>query len=255
MGGDANWETSDMAKFSIAYNTSLTAVTPPALDNPYRDESGTASTDSHAVFAGGEDAIGDCLNLIEGYDKSLTKASLNTLSSARRNVGGGVIGDYALFAGGRNDSKVDVTTVDAFNASFTRSSAVPLSAAIPAGLHNGASTKKHVLFGVGRGSSEKYVNAVVNAYDASLTRFVPAPLNVAAYYKMCAGSDDYVVFAGGIYADYNSIATAEAYDTSLTKTITHDLSYARYDGAGGTIGNYMLFAGGGKSSIDVYTVN
>jgi hypothetical protein len=257
----ADWQEERLVKdldgkernYAIAYNASLTATNPEGF-GVIKLEYGSASTKDYAVFGGGEDFAGYRKTAVEGYNASLTRTYLNDLSVARTRLGGGAIGEYVLFAGGRDESGADSTAVEAFNASFTRTTITSLSAAIPAGLRNGVSTKKHVLFGSGRGTSNKYVNSVVNAYDASLTRYVPAGLSFPIYGNTGVGSDDYVIFCGGCSneAFYYQKKIAEAYDTSLTKTIVHDLSYTRHHAAGGRIGDCMLIAGGGTSSVDVY---
>jgi hypothetical protein len=79
------------------------------------------------------------------------------LSAARRELAGASVGNYALFAGGHDDSD-SYDTVDAYDASLTRSTPTALSAA----RHNvaGASVGNYALFAGGSSLPSDYKDTV-----------------------------------------------------------------------------------------------
>ena len=104
---------------------------------------------------------------------------------------------------------------------------------------------------------------IVEAYDASLTRFIPTPLsnNLSGITGCSVGN--YAVFAGG----YRSSAWkfVNAYDVSLTRSIPAELTSPRSYPGGGSVGNYAVFAGGlrnpynsssgSQTTVDAYNVS
>lgn len=155
------------------------------------------------------------------------------------------VGDYALFGGGNNSTKVE-----AFNKTLTKTTPTALN-----GYRNwlaSTSVGDYALFGGGTASS---VSSTVDAYNKSLTRTNPTALSVARQMLMATSVGNYALFAGGGKSStyYN---TVDAYDSSLTRTTPAVLSVARQSSTKNatSIGNYALF-GGGVAGSDTSTVD
>ncbi len=169
------------------------------------------------------------------------------LSVARNMLAGASVGNYALFAGGHDGSYSD--TVDAYNASLTRTTPTALSS-VRRNLA-GASVGNYALFAGGYGGSYR---DTVDAYDASLTRTTPTALSSARDRLAGASVGNYALFAGGYGGSYRD--TVDAYDASLTRTTPTAQSRVRDRLAGASVGNYALFAGGYvgsyRDTVDAY---
>jgi len=168
------------------------------------------------------------------------------LSVARGYLAGASVGNYALFAGGYDGSTYS-STVDAYDASLTRTTPKALSSTREK--LAGASVGNYALFAGGYSGST--YRSTVDAYDASLTRTTPTALSSARYALAGASVGNYALFAGG-YGGGSYRDTVDAYDALLTRTTPTALSSARRYLAGASVGNYALFAGGygGGSSRD-----
>lgn len=168
------------------------------------------------------------------------------MSEARGYLAATTVGNYALFGGGKNSSSTS-STVDAYNTSLTISTAEPLSIA----RRNLAATTvgNYALFG-GGDDTTSYSNSkkptAVDAYNASLTKSMPAALSVGRDYLAATTIGSYALFGGG--KNLAEKETVDAYNASLTKSIPTVLSEARYYLAATSIGNYALFAGGYEST-------
>ena len=88
----------------------------------------------------------------------------------------------------------------------------------------------------------------VDAYDISLTRSTLTALSVARGYLAATTVGDYAIFAGGNEIGSSYKDAVDAYDTSLTRSTPTVLSSARNQLAATTVGNYALFGGGYGSS-------
>jgi hypothetical protein len=241
-----------------AYNASLTRSIPTALSFSYPGHA-AGSVGNYVLFGGGitgSTGWSTFSAVVEAYNTSLIKSTPTTLSLARSHLAAGSVGNYVLFGGGQalSDSggREYTSTVDAYNASLTRSTPTSLSFK----RYNSAagSVGNYVLFGGGNQSS------IVNAYDTSLTRSIPTALSSGREWVKAGSVGSYVLFGGG--AEGMSSATVSSivdiYNTSLTSTLTA-LSEARYFLAAGSVGNYVLFGGGNSSStvfssvVDAYS--
>ena len=102
-----------------AYDKSLTRTAIPALSAKLSYLAG-ATLDEYAIFAGGTTTVRSSTstvsNVVNSYDASLTRTVQSALAVARNNLAGVTIGNYALLAGGRNDSSF-YNTVDVYEAS------------------------------------------------------------------------------------------------------------------------------------------
>lgn len=102
-----------------AYGKDLTRVSVSALS---LKRSGVAAVtlDQYGLCAGGwvdyqdsPDGIGHDADVVDVYDASLTRQTITSMSIGRSGTGA-VIGDYALFAGGNNNTSIDSSTVDVY---------------------------------------------------------------------------------------------------------------------------------------------
>lgn len=166
------------------------------------------------------------------YVEKYTSVTL-TLSQAKYNLASISVGNYALFGGGAGDSISD--TVDAYDASFTKTIPTALSVA----RYSLAATKigSYALFGGGYNGNA--TNAV-DAYNTSLTKTTPTALSSARYSLSATNVGNYALFAGGS----GNSDVVDAYDTSLTRTIPTALSMPKFVMAATTIGDHALFGGG-----------
>lgn len=171
------------------------------------------------------------------YVEKYTSVTL-TLSQAKYNLASTSVGNYALFGGGTGDSISD--TVDAYDASFTKTIPTALSVA----RYSLAATKigSYALFGGGYNGNA--TNAV-DAYNTSLTKTTPTALSSARYSLSATNVGNYALFAGGS----GNSDVVDAYDTSLTRTIPPALSVPKFVMAATTIGDHALFGGGRSGRI------
>ena len=198
---------------------------------------------NYALFGGGQTAS-DKSNVVDAYNKSLTRSTATALSAVRAYLAATTVGSYALFGGGNSSSGTSIssnghsTVVDAYNASLTRSTPTVLST--KRYLLAATSVGNYALFGGGHLTS---ASDVVDAYNASLTRSTPTALSAKRRALAATKVGNYALFGGG----YNS-TVVDAYDTSLTRSTPTVLSYKRQQLAATNVGNYALF-GGGNTSI------
>lgn len=163
-------------------------------------------------------------------------------------------GGYALFAGGASSYNILgyydlVSSVDAYDASLTRSAAHIIGATAAIG---GAAVGNYALFAGGtfyEQINEDNVTSYVLAYDSSLT-FTTAPwLSVARANVKGASVGNYALFAGGQTGAF--CTTVDAYNASLTRTTATALSSVANNSAAATVGNHAIFVGN-TASADIY---
>ena len=134
---------------------------------------------------------GSTYAILSSYTQILSYAGTATpLSEARGYLTATSVGNYALFGGGYGDTLT--ATVDAYDASLTRTIPTPLSEA--GGYLAATTVGDYALFGGGYGDIP---TSTVDAYDASLTRTIPTPLSEARVYLTATTVGDYALFGGG----------------------------------------------------------
>ena len=170
------------------------------------------------------------------------------LSVARYYLAGTSVGGYALFAGGAYIGN-SYNTVDAYNASLTRS--IPTALSISREQLAATTIGGYALFAGGdTGAAIDSSCVTVDAYNTSLTRTNVTALSQARSELAGTSVGGYALFAGGITdgASGSSCVTVDAYNTSLTRSIPTALSQSRCGLAATTVGNFALFGGGLTSS-------
>ena len=219
------------------YNASLTRSRAPDMsDSSGKLNMGAATVGNYALFAGGQayDRLNGKGNLsleVNVYDTSLTHTMAADLNGRPRHyVRGASVGNYALFAGGK-DTDYDCYYVDAYDASLTRTAAPYLTRADN---RDAAATV---------GNYAVFVGGTVSAdiYDASLTRTAAAILSTERTGLAATTVGNYAIFSGGGVADFC--------DASLTRS-SMDTSMTGYNMGAATIGDYALFAGGYSGGSD-----
>lgn len=255
-----------------AYNTSLTRSTPTSLSQA-RDRLSAATVGDYALFGGGWSVSGYS-QTVDAYNTSLVRTTPTTLSQARHLLAAtsveGYDANYALFGGGRHYSTDDsYSTVDAYNASLTRSTPTALSQARDYLAATSVRTyyvkltpigtwiyEYYALFG--GGSNGSGYSSTVDAYNLSLTRSTPTPLSEARGALAATSVGNLALFGGGYGNSYSS--TVDAYDENFVRYTASNLREGRSILAATAVGNYALFGGGAASSgapstVDAYTIN
>jgi hypothetical protein len=163
--------------------------------------------------------IGD----IDVYNASLTKTVLNTFQKTYR-ASAGRVGDYALFMAGQG-GEWNIHIVTCVDSSLATTST---SLANEYWLAAGGENSAYCFIG---GFPDPYVEA----FDASLTKYICSDLSDSYGYMSGAGNGSYWIVLQGDGAD--------VYDTSLTKSILPLPSYmnASYLCAFSNRGNYAFF--------------
>ena len=184
----------------------------------------------------------------------LTKSTPTELSCKRCGHAAASVGGYALFAGGASSYNFlgygnILSSVDAYDASLTRSAAHIIGATAAIG---GAAVGNYALFAGGTVDgilTKDTVTSDVLAYDSSLT-FTTAPLlSVARANVKGAAVGNYALFAGGRAGSF--CTTVDAYNASLTRTTATALSSTKNNSAAATVGNHAIFVGN-TASADIY---
>ena len=85
---------------------------PTLIDHENRGGGAVASVQGVAFFAGG--GYRPRKNLVDVYDSSFIRNSVNPLSVARSDLDGASIGNYALFGGGTNNNSDPLSIVDCY---------------------------------------------------------------------------------------------------------------------------------------------
>ncbi len=254
---------------SSHYSAELTATihieyfgSAPSLSQA-RDHLAAVSNGNYALFGGGRVIDNSkpggfttvTFDIVEAYDKNLTRTLPAALHWDRMNLAATSIGSYAIFAGGLkhnkyseggSGSRADQTT-DAYDRNLTKASFYALSQA----RYNlaGASIGNYALFGGGQNSDG--VSSTVDAYSSDLTRTTPTPLQMPRRSLAAASNGTYAIFGGGV--GEGSLGHVTAYNASLTRSTPTSLSESRYNLSAVRAGNYVLFCGGSdKNTVDAY---
>ena len=244
-------------KARLCYSAELERYGMAAALSAARDGMRAATVGKYALFAGGygRSIFGySVMSSVDAYNTSLTKSTPTKLSCTRCGHAAASVGGYALFAGGASSYNILgyydlVSSVDAYDASLTRSAAHIIGATAAIG---GAAVGNYALFAGGtfyEQINEDNVTSYVLAYDSSLT-FTTAPwLSVARANVKGASVGNYALFAGGQTTAF--CTTVDAYNASLTRTTATALSSVENNSAAATVGNHAIFVGK-TASADIY---
>ena len=230
-------------KARLCYSAELERYGMAAALSTARYDMRAATVGKYALFAGGlapNPFFGeDTSSSVDAYNTSLTKSTPTELSCKRCGHAAASVGGYALFAGGASSHNFlgygnIVSSVDAYDASLTRSAAHIIGATVAIG---GAAVGNYALFAGGTVDgimTKDTVTSDVLAYDSSLT-FTTAPLlSVARAGVKGASVGNYALFAGGRAGSF--CTTVDAYNASLTRTTATALSSEENRTAAATVG-------------------
>jgi len=145
---------------------------------------------------GGEVADAPYYNLIQTFGSTNTTMQIK-LSTARAALGGAVVGDLAVFAGGQVNNSAGLYTdvVDLISLGNGVQTTARLSE--PRGYLTGASTSKSVYF-VGGYKNNGMRSTVVDQYNTGTKKWSTTQLPVGRSNHSSIGLKDYVFIAGGI---------------------------------------------------------
>lgn len=232
-----------------AYNTSLTRTTATALSTSRSSLAG-ASIGGYALFGGGMgNSSMSSYSVVDAYNASLTRSTPTALSANRMRLSAVTVGGHALFVGGcsqyTSDDAVRKNTVDAYDASLTRTVAATLTTAR---YGMGATTVgEHALFAGGnQADSWRSAQAVaVETYNTSLTKGTATDLSNKRSGLAAVTLGDYALFAGGSQSQSSSTSAyvydVDAYDVSLTRTLPAKLQQYLMGPVGAVTGDYAIF--------------
>lgn len=236
------------------YDNKLVHTTNTLSGSRYR-MAGVGMTD-WSLFAGGKtgaDENTNCSATVYKIDNNFVKTVASTgLTTAVWAVAGSSVGDYALVAGGRTNTRSGVVSnVAAYNKSLTKTvvSSLTTANAFMAGCRLNDNL---VIFGGGNKESK------INSYNSSLTQGASSQTFYDNKNMGTAVLDGKAVYAGGY--DNNGTGKPQVYlfDSSLTRS---EVSVGLIKGrpaAGVTMDDYILFGGGyygttaGAWQCDIY---
>ncbi|MEI6435301.1 MAG: kelch repeat-containing protein [Bacteroidota bacterium] len=218
-----------------------------------RKDMGSASLNSKAYFAGGNNGL-NSVNTVEVYDVSTeTWETIGNLSVAREVITGVTCGNKIYFAGGM-DWTASYSTVDIYNAATQQWTVAQLSTHrfSMASVSHGSK----VLFAGGLQLFGAYKN-IVDIYDTLTGIWTTANLVLAREGIAATVVGDLAIFAGGFnYGGATDLV--DIYNFTTDTWTTANLSEARSHASATTVGTKAIIAGGITSinnptdRVDVY---
>lgn len=232
------------------YDENLTRLTAITIDELGSATMGwgtmAGSIGGYALFAGSRVS-----SKVIAVDENLTVTSATNLINTRSHGASANVGDYLLFAGGRNGNSGYINTVETYDKDLTRSTIEALSSKV--GYPAGANVGGYALIAGGVVSSDAKSNSV-EIYNSDLIKGTAENLAFNVSHLVAASVDNYAVFAGGSVVGGVS-AMVDIYDTELIKAVKQ-LSKARTHLAAASNNNCVLFAGGSANdplnTVDVF---
>lgn len=169
---------------------------------------------NYVLFGGGASSITNTAtpyNNIDAYDKNLNRTTPTALSKSRLKLAATTVGNYALFAGGTDNSS-SCSTVDAYDENLNHTTPTALSKSrFDLG---GATTGKYALFAGGNTgatvSATTYTN-VIDVYDQTLRRSNIDPLSENKEGVGAVTLGNHILFGGG-HSGSGYFEVVEVYD-------------------------------------------
>lgn len=206
------------------------------------------------------------------------------LSNSKNQLGGAVVGDYAIFGGGqsRGYNNYQYNDVDAYTEQRVKTILTSLNQTSRVGV-TGASIGNYSLFAGGQlydqfSGQSPTLYADVDVYDVNLTKSNATSLTSAFSYASSVTFGNRAIFFGdgtyytttltqgklsttpratggpsnviidNTYAMITNGNYVDAYDSNLTITTCQSMATSRPYFGGCSVGNYALFGGGGYSA-------
>lgn len=175
-----------------AISNTLTRVSVSSLNAAARLGAATSVGD-YALFGGGSfystSSGSTYRDTVTAYNSSLTKSTPPVLSKARAYLTAVTIGNYALFAGGRQKILSDPTNiVDAYDATLTRITPAVLFEGGSISRNASAATQTAALIFIG-------TDKIITSYDANLVATAVTGINHSP--SCLASVEKYILLAGG----------------------------------------------------------
>lgn len=217
MAGHGGGSLGDICLFAAGY-TQGSSATPTANVDAYNDE--LTKTVCAALSNAHEDAVGavgdhfiihccDTAQVVDTYDRDLTKKSISTSLTGTFGSKPMTIGHHALFCGRQASNAMQKTCV-AYDENLTRTSLTDLSV----GRIRSATfvLKGHAFIAGGlTANSATAVSNAVDIYDDSLTRTTGTPISSSRWWGEGAVVGDFGLVGGGILSDDTYVTTVDAY--------------------------------------------
>lgn len=223
-----------------AYTEEFTKSSAPSLYNRVRDLA-AGSVGGKALFSGGCGGS-SAFPYIAGYcyDDALSTTDFSLTVGKTSHVAVSLF-DYVLFVGGMGEYSVGTNTVDAFDASLTRSN--PQSMDSYKSVFDGASTGGRAVIG-----PDQYGSGV-DAYDNNLTKETAPNFPGFMHLYAAAPLNNMVCFAGG-NDDARGSTQLIVYDDDLAVNPNGQLLYPAMRLTGSGKENIALFAGGSIEGLN-----
>lgn len=220
---------SELKEYMTAFDATL--VKTSKIINNARYEHAGGCIGKFAVFAGGRHSASssDVMSTTEAFDEALASVDCPSLRKGRCNLAGANAGSYLVFSGGEtvsgagSSTHTDTAYGDAYTESLTK---VSVDMSVEDRIWRGATLPSHALFAK---------KSVANAFNASLTRSLPASPDADIY----QGTE---LHGKAMFADKNG--NLQVYNSDLTKTVASGLSSARISYGCTTLDEWAIFAGG-----------
>ena len=192
-----------------AYDSSLTRTSPTNLSESKTQLAATTIGD-YALFAGGttEPDAGYAKNSVDTYNKSLTKGTATSMQESKYLLAATTVGGYAIFLGGSTGYTFSGRTVDAYNASLTRTAA-PTASKYNREMLAATSVEGFAIFAGGLDQDD--VMNVVEVYDESLTKTMTTTLSAGRFRLSATTIGNYALFGGGRTANKSPNSNVEAF--------------------------------------------
>lgn len=181
-GGLVNWSTTQDAVNAYDADLVRTVTTLSITTNNFAG--GGSRVGGYGFIAGGDHAYDDRSNHIDLFSSDMTRQTAY-MSSPRHSIFAVSDGERALIAGGNNNSRNDVATVDTIDADLVRGNAPGLFSA-KSGLTGGCMEGLYLILGGGSNVAEMYDRNLVHTQAESL----PSEMSTV-YSAACIG--DYLV--------------------------------------------------------------
>ena len=194
----------------------------------------------------------------ENYEEgTIAKISENVpeLTFRRPYMVGASGGEYAIFAGGNDESSYSVAAtsqVDAYDKNLAH--IVPAELSVARQYIAATTGENYTLFGGGHDydGSVEYYFSTVDAYSMTLVHTTPTELSESKRDVAATTVGKYSLFAGGRTRE-TDFQTVDVYDNNLVHTTAGDLHHLNFAQAATTVGNYALIVSG--YAIDAYNQN
>ena len=250
-GGALNTQSSGRSAQVDVYDRYLTHTTLSDVLSAAVARHTSASSSTHAIFAGGMETSSAASTSVTAYNASLTRTiPASALTSGRYYPAATSIDANVLIAGGHKNASTFFSTVELYDGSLTHISGGALGVlSTERGRLSGARAGNYAVFAGGLTASTTS-SKVVDCFDASGTKITSsAALKATRAYMGATTFLDHAIFAGGRRPESTGwqkygLGTVEVFSPSLTRTDLSLVGTTRELLAAASTREYAVFAGG-----------